>query len=232
VTTWPKVLPPLDPEHKAIIDDAICRWHEDLPGAYRMVERFNHRYPLRSRPAGKERYRTIEIGAGLGEQLVDEDLSNQDYTCVEMRDDMAARVRERFPSVTTIVADCQQRMPFDDGSFDRAIAVHVLEHLPDLPSALDEVHRLLHPGARFGVVIPCDPGMLYGLGRRFTSQRAFEREYHLPYEVFIRREHLNSPAEIIGLLRDRFHLVHRQFFPLRIPSVHLNLCIGITAEVT
>ena len=46
------------------------------------------------------------------------------------------------PGVNTICADCQTRMPFDDGYFDRILAVHVLEHLPNLPAALDEIYRL------------------------------------------------------------------------------------------
>lgn len=231
MTTWPKVIPPLPPEQEAIIEDSLRRWHEELPGTYRLVEKFNHRYPLRSRPREAERFRTIEIGAGLGEQLAYEDLSEQDYTCVELRENMATRIRERYPSVSTIVGDCQQRLPFDDGHFDRAVAVHVLEHLPDLPSALDEVRRLLRPGGKFGIVIPCDPGLLYGLGRRLTTQRVFERRYDMSYDVFVRREHLNAPSEVIDLLRERFRLAHRRFFPTFLPTVHANLCLGLTAVV-
>ena len=50
------------------------------------------------------------------------------------------------------VADCQQRLPFEDGSFDRALAIHVLEHLPNLPAAVAEIHRLLKPSGRFVVL--------------------------------------------------------------------------------
>ena len=56
---------------------------------------------------------------------------------------MAARIRERHPGVEVLVGDCQQRLPFDDGSFDRVLAIHVLEHLPNLPAALAEIRRLL-----------------------------------------------------------------------------------------
>ena len=229
MTQWPKVLPPLAAEDQAVIDDAIQWWHEEVPSSYQLVERFNHRYALRSCPSGADRFRTIEIGAGLGEQLQFEDLSRQDYTCVELRTEMAATLRERFPNVQTIVGDCQQRLPFDDGHFDRAVAVHVLEHLPDLPGALDELRRLVRPGGTLGIVIPCDPGWVYGLGRRLTVQRQFERRYGMPYEVFVRREHINAPAEIKGLLKERFRITHRRFFPLRVPIVNLNVCLGITA---
>jgi SAM-dependent methyltransferase len=230
VTQWPKVIPDLDPADQATIDDAIQQFHENPPRSWSVIERFNHRYPLRSYPRRGNRFRTIEIGAGVGSQLEHEDLSRQEYTAVEMRPDMAGRIKERFPAVDTPIADCQARLPFADAHFDRAVAVHVLEHLRDLPRALDELARLLRPGGRLSVVVPCDPGFVYGVGRRFTAQRAFERAYGKPYELFVRREHINSPAEIVGLLRERFRIVHRRFFPFRVPSVNLNVCLGVTAE--
>ena len=231
MTQWPKVIPPADAELQAIIDDMILRWHDEIPRSWQVIEKFNHRYPLRSYPPGPDRFRTIEIGAGLGEQVAYEDLSRQDYTCVEMRDEMAAEIEKRYPAVSTIVGDCQARLPFDDGHFDRAVGVHVLEHLPNLPAALDEVRRLLRPGGVFSVVIPCDPGFVYGIGRKFTAQRTFERRYGRPYELFLRREHINSPAEVMGLMRERFEIEHRRYFPFRVPSVNLNVCLGITAKV-
>jgi SAM-dependent methyltransferase len=133
--------------------------------------------------------------------------------------------------VTTIQADCQTQMPFPDDHFDRGIAVHVLEHLPNLPGALDELRRVIRPGGKLSIVIPCDPGFVYGVGRRFTAQRKFEREYGLPYDLFIRREHINSPKEIVGLVRERFRIEHRSYFPLRVPSVNLNVFLGLTAVV-
>ena len=230
MTQWPKVIPPADEELQAIIDDMILRWHTETPGSWKLIDRFNHKYPLRSYPRDVERFRTIEIGAGDGEQIAFEDLSRQEYTCVELRDDMAASLQQRFPAVKTIIGDCQDRLPFDDGHFDRVVAVHVLEHLPDLPSALNEMRRLLRPGGLLSVVIPCDPGFVYSIGRRFTAQRIFERRYKRPYELFLRREHINSPAEITGLIDERFTTIHRQYFPFRVPSVNLNVCLGLTAR--
>jgi SAM-dependent methyltransferase len=43
---------------------------------------------------------------------------------------------------------------FADGSFDLVHAHHVLEHVPDLHSMLDEVHRLLRPGGRCFFTVP------------------------------------------------------------------------------
>jgi SAM-dependent methyltransferase len=42
-------------------------------------------------------------------------------------------------------------MPFDDGSFDRAVQLHVGMNISDKVSLFEEVYRVLKPGGRFGV---------------------------------------------------------------------------------
>jgi SAM-dependent methyltransferase len=109
------------------------------------------------------------------------------------------------------------------------IAVHVLEHLPDLPAAVKEAARLLKPGGVFSIVIPCDPGLAYEVARKISSQRIFTRRYRMPYMWLMRREHLNSPREILSLLGNSFDEIDREYFPLRmIPLTQANLCIGAT----
>jgi len=104
----------------------------------------------------------------------------------------------------------------------------VVDAYPNLPGALDEVRRLLAPDGRFVAVIPCEGGFGYSLARRFTSKRLFEREFGRDYDWFIRFEHINLPWEIEGELEKRFEVVETRYFPLRIPSVGLNLIIGLT----
>jgi SAM-dependent methyltransferase len=45
-------------------------------------------------------------------------------------------------------------MPFEDESFDFAICVHVLEHIPDDRKALSEFARVLRPGAHAVFQVP------------------------------------------------------------------------------
>jgi SAM-dependent methyltransferase len=223
--TWPKQLPEYTEDEQRVRDAFMARWLEYLPTRGGFVERFNHGYPLR---AGSLKGRTLEIGAGLGAHLGYEELSGQEYYAVELLPELADSIEERFPSVTTIIGDCQTRLPFADGFFDRVLAIHVLEHLPNLPAALDEVARLLAQDARFVAVIPCEGGGLYSLARRFTSKRLFEREFGRDYDWFIRAEHINLPWEIRSELEKRFHVVESRYFPFRIPSVSANLIIGLT----
>jgi SAM-dependent methyltransferase len=223
--TWPKQLPVFTEDEQRVRDAFMARWLEYLPRRGGLLERFNHGYPLRG---GTSARRTLEIGAGLGEHVRFENLEHQQYFAVEVREELAESLEARFPTVKALVADCQRRLPFDDGFFDRVLAIHVLEHLPDLPAALDEVARLLTPDGRFAAVIPCQGGLVYALARRVTSQRLFEREFGRDYDWFIRYEHINLPWEIRSELEKRFRIEDSRYFPFLIPSVKVNLVIGLT----
>jgi SAM-dependent methyltransferase len=153
---WPKQLPPLSVEQLRTRDEFIKLWHEILPKRYGAIENFNQRYPVSRMAMWEERPNTLEIGAGLGGHLDYEDLEHQEYYALELRPAMAEKLGERFPQCHAVVGDCQSRLLFDDGFFHRVLAIHVLEHLPNLPAALREVHRVLRADGQFVVVIPCD----------------------------------------------------------------------------
>lgn len=231
---WPKILPELTPEQKRISDDFVHYWHEVLPKRFSIVEDFNHNYVVRNAPP--DFHRTLEIGAGVGEHLFYERLTSRqesDYCALELRENMAADIKIRFPRVQTIVGDCQQRLNFEDGYFDRILAVHVLEHLPNLPAAVEEMYRLSDKQRGvFSVVIPCEGSLAYSLARRLSAQRIFEKRYQQSYCWFIAREHINKPYEIIGELGRFFTIVRRSFFPVGVPLIFCNLCIGLTLRPT
>jgi SAM-dependent methyltransferase len=225
-TTWPKLIPPLTDEQLAIRDDFMKYFHEVYSNNFGAVAWFSHTYPKRTSRPG---LRTLDVGAGLGEHLDFEPAHDQaEYVALELRPEMAEVIAQKHPYVTTVTGDVEQRLPFEDGHFDRVIAIHVLEHLPNLPAALAEVRRVLRPGGAFAIVIPCEGGFGYSLGRRLTTQRMFERRYDTDYDWYIKTEHVSVPSEIVAELDARFEREHRSFFPLVVPSVDLNLCLGLT----
>jgi SAM-dependent methyltransferase len=230
VEKWPKILPPPTAEQRERSDAFMKLWHEVLPQRFGVVEKFNHSFPVRHSQPGFRT--TLELGAGLGEHLHYERLSEEqerNYYCNEFRENMAAEIRRRFPRVNTAVGDCQERLDFQDGFFDRVIAVHVLEHLPRLPDAIREAHRLVNKSTgRFLVVIPTEGSPAYTLARKLSAERVWKRHFKAPYAEFYKREHINLPHELFEELDRWFTVERRAFFPLPfLPLVFCNLCIGL-----
>lgn len=46
------------------------------------------------------------------------------------------------------------KFPFEDNSIDYAVANHVIEHITNLTHLMNEVHRVLKPGAIFHIEVP------------------------------------------------------------------------------
>jgi SAM-dependent methyltransferase len=225
---WPKKVPVLTPEQEAIRDDFMRSHLEAMQTKwYGFVGHFDNKYPLKSFFPG---CRTLEIGAGIGEHLNWEKYAEQEYHAIEMRQELCDRIKEKYPGVNAWAGDIQERLPFEDGYFDRAIAIHVLEHLPDLPRALVEIHRVLKAEGKFSVVIPCEGAWAHRLARNISARPHFEKKYHDSYDWFIAAEHLSRPKEIIEEIDRLFTNESRSFYPLLVPIININLTIGLTAS--
>ena len=176
---WPKVLPLLTEEQKQISNQFMRIWHEELPKSFGLVERFNQNFPVIN--STKDFKTTLEIGAGLGEHISYEKLTPEqasNYYALEMRENMAEQIRTRFPHVKTVVGDCQERLNFNDGHFDRILAVHVLEHLPNLPKCIEESYRLINKTkGQLIVVIPTEGSPAYALGRKISAERVYKKHF-------------------------------------------------------
>ena len=232
MSKWPKQFPPLSPEDQRICDDFMEHWHDVFPNKYSIADRFSHAYPAKHRPA--QFLRTLEIGAGLGEHLKYETLTpaqEQNYVAVEFRANMAQRLRQACPKIQVCLGDCQKRLDFPDGHFDRILAVHVLEHLPDLPAAIREMYRLCDKSSGlFSIVIPCEGSLAYSIAREISAKRLFQKRYHRPYHLFISREHINLPWEVLGEIAPYFTLIHSTYFPIPNHLEFCNLFIGATFQ--
>jgi SAM-dependent methyltransferase len=227
---WPKTLPPMTAEQQRISNEFMKLWHQQLPNKFGIVERFNHSFPVKhSRPGFVT---TVEIGAGLGEHLHYEKLSPEqeaNYWAIELRENMAAEIRRSFPKVKAITGDCQGHLDFADGAVDRYIAVHVMEHLPDLPNCVKEAYRILHKErGQLLIVIPCEGSPAYALARKISAERVYNKHFEGGYKWLISREHINRPHEILDELAPYFVIEKKVLFPLPfIPFIFNNLCIGL-----
>ncbi|MGI2033763.1 class I SAM-dependent methyltransferase [Rhizobium panacihumi] len=228
VSKWPKEFPTLTPEQEIISDDFVKHWHDVLPQNFGVVDEFNHTYVVNHAPQNFRR--TLEIGAGSGEHMKYEELDEeqkQNYVAVDIRVNMIDELHRKFPDIQAVVGDCQKRMGFEDGHFDRILAIHVLEHLPNLPDAVREMYRLCDKQkGELAIVIPCEGSLAYSLARRISAQRIFENRYKQSYRWFIEREHVNLPDEIFEEITRYFDLKTSTYFPLPLKVKAVNLCIG------
>lgn len=95
--------------------------------------------------------RLLECGAGDGELWAGVALpEGAQITLTDISPGMVEALKARFAGegrIRAMSADAQN-LPFEDGSYNVAVANHMLYHVPDVPRALNELARVLAPGGR------------------------------------------------------------------------------------
>ena len=125
------------------------------------------RKALGERPQGYPQ--ALEIGAGTGYFTLNLLRAGvvQQATCTDISEGMVAMLAENATqlglNVRTMRADAES-LPFEGASFDLVLGHAVLHHLPDLPRAFTEFHRVLRPGGR--IVFAGEPSLI---GDRLAS---------------------------------------------------------------
>ena len=95
--------------------------------------------------------RVLELGAGTGVNLDLYPDAVEDLVMIEPDPHMAKRLRARLAESArsaTVVEAPAERLPFEDDSFDTAVATLVLCTIPDPAAALAEAARVLKPGGQ------------------------------------------------------------------------------------
>lgn len=109
--------------------------------------------------------RVVELGAGNGRNLGFYPATVDEVVAVEPEPYLRARAVEavaRAPVAVTVVDAVAGRLPFEDASFDAAVACLVLCTVPDPAAALADLRRVLRPGGelRFLEHVHADRGPL------------------------------------------------------------------------
>ncbi|WP_298922236.1 methyltransferase domain-containing protein [uncultured Roseobacter sp.] len=99
----------------------------------------------------------VDIGCGNGfltEEIARAVGKTGHVIGVDPSDHMRARasIRSAAYPCAQIKDGLADALPLRDGEADKAVAVQVLEYLPDIPSAIREAHRILRVGGRFVAV--------------------------------------------------------------------------------
>lgn len=152
--------------------------------------------------------RVLEVGCGRGHLTKRLDELGTDCIGVDANPEAAREAIAR--DVRTMRAE---ELAFADGSFDLVVAVHAIEHFPQLEAAMSEMARVLRPGGRMLVIYPAEP--IRGL---FAVPDALII-YRNPLKALVLHRHRLRPPRVrelaaaVGLLH-----VHSEFNWLSSPQ--------------
>jgi SAM-dependent methyltransferase len=93
-----------------------------------------------------------------------------EYHGIDLSEQMIAEGRKRFAGHSRVhfqVGDVQA-LPLEEEAFDVVLCLGVLEYVPDLDRALDEIRRVLRPGGSF----------VFSMLNRWSPYRIAERFFH------------------------------------------------------
>lgn len=204
---YPKSRPPLPAPHERVYVEHYRFNRAGTSGVPRLsqkLEAWMHRRVARGSPA-----KVLELGAGTLNHVPYHPGATI-YDAVEpfreLWQDSPHRARVRH-----IYADVQE-VP-ETERYDAVLSVAVLEHLTNLPQVVAQASRRLREGGVFRAAFPSEGGMLWGLAWRFTTGLEFRLKHGLDYASLMRHEHVNTAAEIIGVLRHFFERVEISRFP-------------------
>lgn len=190
-------------------------------------------HALVERPFGPdERFsRVLEVGAGTGVHFSYVRHQFDQYVMTDGSSAMLEAARQRLPAPSgalTFELQDAGRLSFPDESFDRVIAAHTLEHLASPQIVLDEWRRVLRRGGVLSLVLPCDPGVMWRVGRAL-GPRAKAKKAGLEYDYVMALEHVNSIMGLRAIIRKKFrdHLTRELWWPFPFPSVDLNLIYAV-----
>ena len=86
----------------------------------------------------------------------------------------------------------------------------------------------MYAGGVLSVVLPCEGGFAYTLGRRLTTQRVFEKRYGMSFDWCIKSEHVSIVPEIVEELDRASGESIARGSRRGLPTVHTNVCVGLT----
>jgi len=147
--------------------------------------------------------RILELGCGSG--WTTEWLARLGFkvTALDINADMLELGRERMaackrafpetPMSAEFVTGDAEELDFEDESFDAVCCVNSLHHIPDIPKALTEIHRVLKKGGRFLFFEP-------GEGHAESEVSKREMEEHGVTEKDIIIDELAGWAEAAGFV--------------------------------
>lgn len=215
-------------------------WQSDFAQDY---ERFNYghgiagyvmakSHRLIERPFGPNVKfgRVLEVGAGSGAHVKHVQHAFDEYWMTDANTEMLKEAGRDMARGIVVAVEDATRLSFENASFDRLIATHVLEHLYRPHEVLREWARVLRPGGTMSIVLPCDPGLLWRIGRCFGPRKRAHAQ-GIPYDYSMALEHVNAITNLVTFVNYYFSDIEQYWWPTRIPISDFNLIYAANIRI-
>lgn len=177
----------------------------------------------------------LEVGAGTGAHFPFVRHSYDKYTISDhdskTLDVAIKKITATNNSKVNFEMQVGDKLDYPDGTFDRLISTHVLEHIYQPHLVIKEWRRVLKDGGVISILIPTDPGVAWRLGRHLGPRRAAIKR-GIAYDYAMAREHVNSCNNLVALLNHYFPKSIEDWWPFTVASIDLNLFYSFNATVS
>lgn len=90
---------------------------------------------------------------------------------------------DKYPcDAVDVTADLSGRLPFDDHAAEEVWMDNVIEHIPDLPALMREIHRVCRAGARLTVITP-----------HYSSNASWREPTHVHHLSYFSMDYFERP---------------------------------------
>ncbi|MFB3778104.1 MAG: glycosyltransferase [Bryobacteraceae bacterium] len=125
--------------------------------------------------------RVLEIGAGIGNLSRHLARRRERYIATDIETEHLSRLLTQLhhrPNLQVCRCDLGAEEDFRglESSLDTVVCLNVLEHVADEMAALRNIHRVLEPGGRAVILVPCGPELYGSLDQALGHHRRYTRE--------------------------------------------------------
>lgn len=166
--------------------------------------------------------KVLEVGAVSGVHIDYVKHQYDEYYMTDLQESFINQAKIKTNDKIIFQIEDATKLSFEDNTFDRVIATHILEHVQNPHEVLMEWTRVLKPGGVLTIVLPCDPGFAWRLGRYCCARKSFIKQ-GIDYDYWMAREHINPINNLVSFIKTYFNETEESWKPFSIPSMDLNL---------
>lgn len=187
---------------------------------------FQKNHKLMEKYNFKNTDKILEIGGGFVPHMPYINHSFDEYHSVDLKlvDGLKEYINKNYKNIKFKYYN-GKKLPYKKNYFDRILISHCLEHILEPEKFVNEMLRVLKKNGIISIALPCDPGILWRMGR-FLMKIFFlkqKREKNYDHDYMIATEHVNSIFNLYAILKKKFNVDNEIFFPFNLKIIDINL---------